>query len=100
MNTADLIQILTPVVVPMIIAAEAKWSAKIKPNYKPIVAIAIGQLSEALNAYFTGHTFSPATGAALGAAGVGLREVFDQTKQLLITPAPKAVDVTSVPPKV
>jgi hypothetical protein len=98
MNTAQLIQMLTPVLVPVLIALEAKFTAKIPSWLKPILATVLGSLIDLANHYITGATFSPATGAALGAAGVGLREVVDQLKQML-SPSPTAVHVTSVPPK-
>ena len=96
MNTEQLIQMLTPVIVPLVLSLEAKITAKIPSWLKPIIATLIGVAVDTANHFITGHAFSPATGAILGAAGVGVREIVDQTKQQLTG---SNQNVNSVPPK-
>jgi hypothetical protein len=97
MNYEQLIQLLTPVIVPAVLALEAKVIAKIPSWLKPIIATLIGVSIDVLNHFLTGHPFSPGIGAILGAAGVGVREIIDQTKQQLSGPSNQSV--SSVPPK-
>jgi hypothetical protein len=105
MNNADytqLIQVIITIVVPLIIAAEAKWVTKIPSNMKPYVALALGQLGQVVSVWLTHHPFSPIAGLLTGAAGIGLREatitVRDHALTLLAPSSPPA-NITSVPPK-
>lgn len=105
MNTADYtqaIQATITIIVPLLIAAEAKWNAKIPSNVKPYVALALGQIGQLVTVWLTQHPFSPLAGLLTGAAGIGLREavitVRDHGLTLLNQPSPP-VNITSVPPK-
>lgn len=76
----SLLLALIPVIVPLIIAL-GKWALPKVPVWiLPILAPALGALVDFLAAWATGATASPALGAILGSAGVGVRELLDQVK--------------------
>lgn len=71
---------LIPVLVPLLVAL-GKWALPKVPLWiLPILAPALGALVDYLSTLATGAAANPILGAALGAAGVGVREIFDQTK--------------------
>lgn len=80
MNT-DLTVMLIPVVVPLLIAAIKKLIPKIPGWMLPVLAPILGAAVDIASFYATGVSLGPVWGAALGSAGVGLREVIDQLKQ-------------------
>ena len=105
MNTASyeqLIQVIITIIVPLLIAAEAKYVTKIPSNLKPYVALALGQAGQLVQMWITQHPYSAAMGLMTGSAGIGVREAFvtmrDHALTLLAPPAPPA-NVTSVPPR-
>jgi hypothetical protein len=53
----------------------------------PIVAPVLGALADIALHYAGVSTLGPTFGALLGSAGVGLREIQDQIKQVVVTPA-------------
>ncbi len=80
MNT-DLTVMLIPVVVPLLIAGIKKVLPKIPGWMLPVLAPLLGAAVDIASFYATGQSLGPVWGAALGSAGVGLREVVDQLKQ-------------------
>lgn len=71
---------LIPVLVPLLVAL-GKWALPKVPLWiLPILAPALGAAVDYLSALATGAAANPLLGAALGSAGVGVREIFDQTK--------------------
>jgi hypothetical protein len=79
-GTNGLLLALIPVIVPLIIAL-GKWAVPKVPAWiLPILAPALGALVDFLSSWATGSTASPALGAILGSAGVGVRELLDQVK--------------------
>lgn len=77
-----IVQWLTPILVPLLIAGFKKVSPSLPGWCLPILAPLLGMLLELVNSLATTHTSNFAVAAALGLAGVGLREVKDQ-----LTPA-------------
>lgn len=77
----DLLTWLIPLLVPVVIAG-IKWVIPSIPTvWLPILAPLLGAAID-LVAYWAGRPgVDPAVGAVLGAAGVGLREIYDQVKQ-------------------
>lgn len=73
-----LIPILSPILTDLI----KKMASGIPPNYLPIISTVIGALTNVLVSGFSGETL--AVGAGAGAAGVGIREAWNQnvTKKL------------------
>lgn len=71
---------LIPVLVPLIIALGKFAVPKIPSWILPILAPAIGALIDYLTSLGVGGHASPIASALLGAAGVGVREIYDQVK--------------------
>lgn len=71
---------LIPVLVPLLIALLKGWAPKIPKRLLPIIAPLLGGVADAAIAWASGGTPNPLLGAALGSAGVGLREVVDQMR--------------------
>jgi len=86
--TQTLINCLTPIIVPLVILGVKTAAPKIPSFLLPILAPIFGVLLEYVNHFATGQEPSILYGVALGAAGVGIREVIDQLKK--ITPVPPA----------
>ncbi len=84
----SLLLTLIPLVVPLIVAAAKAGIGKLPTWTLPILATALGA---GLNAILTlsgqEHT-TVLNGAFLGAAGVGVREIYDQIKGTVQTQAP------------
>lgn len=79
----SLLLALIPVLVPLLVAL-GKWALPKVPLWVlPILAPALGALVDYLTALATGAAANPVLGAVLGSAGVGVREIFDQTKSRL-----------------
>lgn len=76
MNKTQLIQIVTPIMVPLILALVKMVLPKIPKRTLPIFAPFIGAIIDVLSTGTIGA--GTAWGAALGSAGVGVREVWDQ----------------------
>ena len=77
----QLVQFLIPIFTPLVIAGIKQLVTQLPKALVPILAPIIGALAAALS----GAT-DPVSGAALGLAGIGVREVFDQTKQAMAPP--------------
>lgn len=74
---------LIPVLVPLLVAL-GKWALPKVPLWLlPILAPALGALVDYLSTLATGAVASPLLGAALGSAGVGVREIYDQASRKL-----------------
>jgi hypothetical protein len=69
---------MIPVLVPILIAALKLLAPKIPKALLPIIAPILGGLADAVLAWVAGGTPNPVLGAALGSAGVGLREIVNQ----------------------
>jgi len=77
---------LIPLVVPILVTAVKSFVPKIPKLWLPVIAASIG-LALALFDHFTGALGgNPMAVAFLGAAGTGLREIYDQLRQALATP--------------
>lgn len=74
----SIVQFLTPVIVPLVIAGMKKLMPKLPGFLLPIIAPVIGVVIDLVNSFVTTHSTNLFAAAALGLAGVGLREVKDQ----------------------
>jgi len=83
MNTEQ-ITLLVPVLVPLILAAIKLLLPKVPSKYIPILAPLFGGLIDLACSGVLG--VGTAWGAALGSAGVGVREIVDQWRKP-VTPA-------------
>ena len=75
LSAALAITALTPVVVPFLTFGFRKLAPKIPRVGLPFVAMGLGSLINFLASYAAGGDFTPVAGAALGLAGVGVREI-------------------------
>ena len=83
MQLQNLLLLIIPILVPLLIAV-GKWAIPSIPSWAlPIVAPALGALADWLLALAAGTAVNPLVGALLGSAGVGVRELVDQTKSRL-----------------
>lgn len=80
MNWKQMIPMLIPLVVPLLIALLKQVWAKVPGPLLPILAPILGAGADMLSGWSGAGSFGPQWGAALGAAGVGLREIYDQNK--------------------
>jgi len=107
----SLLVLLIPLVVPLIIAwLKTKVFPEIPDMYLPILAPLLGALSDFIAQVSGAQTHGVVVAALLGSAGVGIRELIDQTKKSKTAappgppPAPPAqpapVPVAPTPPKV
>ena len=78
---AAAIQAVIPVVVPFIVWGVRKVLPKIPRVALPMIAVGLGMGLDWLLAYTSGGTFSPLVGAALGGAGVALREIVNTLQE-------------------
>lgn len=77
---------LIPLAVPLVVTSVKSYVPKLPKVWLPVIAAAIG-LALALFDHFTGSLGgNPMAVAFLGAAGTGLREIYDQLKQALAVP--------------
>ncbi len=81
MNKTILLQTIIPVVVPVAIAALKQWLPRLPKAWLPVLAPVLGAGLDILTTHQVGA--GTALGAALGAAGVGLREIVDQLRKAL-----------------
>lgn len=94
--TADqIITFATPILVPIILAGVKALLPKLPSWTIPLLAPLLGMLVDVANSLATSHATNLWAAAALGLAGVGLREIKDQ-----VAPAPnggwKAPDALGV----
>jgi hypothetical protein len=75
---SDIVQWLTPVLVPLLIAGLKKVLPSIPGYLLPIIAPVLGVVLDLINSFATSHATNLWAAAALGLAGVGVREVKDQ----------------------
>ena len=80
---SQLITYLTPMLVPLVLAAAKKGIGALPSWLIPILAPILGAVLDVVNAQLTGFSGGGMLGAILGAAGVGLREIIDQLKKAL-----------------
>lgn len=73
-----IVQWLTPLLVPLIIALFKKVAPSIPSWALPVIAPVLGMLGNVITSYATGHSLNLVAAAALGLAGVGIREIKDQ----------------------
>jgi hypothetical protein len=85
--TADNVVLwLTPVVVPMLIALVKKVLPQVPSWALPIIAPLLGVALEVINSLATTQAANFWAAAALGLAGIGVREVADQVKKAVPKP--------------
>lgn len=86
-----LILTLIPLLVPIVVAIGKSLLPKVPTWVLPILAPALGALIDYIGSLATGADASPVVAAALGASGVGLREIVDQLRKRLANgPKPAA----------
>lgn len=86
-----LIQWLTPIIVPLVIAMKKKVMPQLPGWALPVLAPVLGILLDIINSATSTHQNNFLLAALLGLAGVGIREVKDQllpAKQSPETPGP------------
>lgn len=81
MDATAWVQMLIPVLVPLMIAAGKVLVPRIPGWLLPILAPVLGGIVDAAAAYASGGTANPVLSMALGSAGVGLREIVDQMRR-------------------
>lgn len=72
-----LIAILTPIILAGVKSVSEKLPKSVVPALSPILGVLLAQVVDAA----TGSNISAAAGAVAGGAGVGVREIIDQTKK-------------------
>lgn len=80
---AMIITTMTPLIVPVLVAALKKAIQNMPKQFIPILAILIGAAIDIINNFLTGGGGGLFQGAILGAAGIGVREVLDQFRKSL-----------------
>lgn len=83
LTASNVVTWLTPVLVPLVIAGVKKFSPSIPSWVLPVIAPVLGVLLAYINQLATAQSANFLLAAALGLAGVGVREVKDQ----LVPPA-------------
>ncbi len=83
MDWTLLIPQLLPILTPLFIAGLKKAVGHIPTFWLPVIAPILAGLLDAANGYFTGASLGWWQSALLGLAGVGVREIIDQSKQLV-----------------
>jgi hypothetical protein len=76
---------LIAVLVPIVVAAVKKMLPKVPSWALPLLAPIIGAAGDAILAVLAGIPMTGWQGALAGLAGVGVREIVDQTKKALPT---------------
>lgn len=79
--TVELGKLLIAVIVPLIVAGAKAVMPHIPSAFLPPLAIALGALADYVGALLGAWQGNIIVGLALGAAGIGVREVADQLKQ-------------------
>jgi hypothetical protein len=85
MKTLILIECAIPVVVPVTLAVLKQCLPQVPKRWLPVLAPALGALAETIATQQVGT--GTVLGAALGSAGVGLRELVDQMRKSMSEPA-------------
>lgn len=80
LTPAAVIQWLTPAVVPLLLAGVKQVMPKLPTWTIPLLAPVLGILLDVVNSMATSHQSNFLAAAALGLAGVGIREVKDTLK--------------------
>jgi len=80
MNWKQMVPMLIPLIVPILIGLLKQIWAKVPSRLLPILAPILGALADLLSGWAGLGSFGPQWGAAMGLAGVGLREVYDQNR--------------------
>lgn len=80
MDANSIVSIGTPILVPLIIALFKKVSPKIPTWALPALAPILGALVGVISNYALAANGNLVVAAALGLAGVGVREIIDQLK--------------------
>jgi hypothetical protein len=83
MDWSLLIPQLLPVLTPLFIAGLKKAVGHIPTYYLPIIAPVFAGLLDAANAYAGGGSLGWWQASLLGLAGVGVREIVDQARQVV-----------------
>lgn len=78
MNWKQLLPALIPVLVPFLIAALKSWIPSLPKKALPLLCPLLGIVADYALALAGGSALGPSWGAALGMAGNGLREIYDQ----------------------
>lgn len=81
MDAQTYINILTPVVAPLVVMFVKKFWAKIPTLLVPVIATAVGAIGNLIATHLAGNPKNIGLAIVLGLAAIGLREVADQTKQ-------------------
>lgn len=81
MDATQIVNAVTPVLVPLIIAGFKKLLPEIPSVLLPLIAVLLGIVGGVITQYATGLTGNIWLSALLGIAGVGVRELVDQMKQ-------------------
>lgn len=82
------VYVLIPILAPVLVACLRRLLPKLPRWLLPSLATAVGPLADYAGTFATGADTNPLLALALGAAGVGLREIADQTKKRVL-PLPK-----------
>jgi len=85
-TAAGLVTLLTPVIVPLVIAGVKKVLPQIPTWLLPVLAPILGVVADLINSWASGAQTNLALAAVLGLAGVGVREVKDQLLPPKTTP--------------
>lgn len=80
MDAGLIVNLLTPVIVPIVIAGVKAIKPNIPSWALPVMAGPLGVLIEYINHLATGSATNFLAAVLLGLAGVGVREVVDQLK--------------------
>lgn len=83
---AEAITAFAPLLIPFVVYGVRKVFDRIPRVALPVLALGLGLLVSGLASYIDSQPWSPITGAALGAASVFLREVYNTAKQHGINP--------------
>ena len=81
-----LLTLLPTIIGPIITALVKLLIPKIPTVLLPLTASVVGALSDQGISVLAGAAHDPMTSAAVGMAGVALREIYDQSKQAMGTP--------------
>lgn len=77
----NLLTWITPILVPLLIAGVKQVLPKIPRSVLPVLGPILGAAIDIINHYATGAATNTWAALALGAAGVGVREIYDQVKR-------------------
>lgn len=76
---------LTPILVPLIIAGVKLGLPKLPKSLLPVLGPLLGAAIDVINHFATGAATNTWAALALGAAGVGVREIYDQVRKATTT---------------